>query len=122
MATILVIDDDENNRLLLATLLEYAGHTFLGAATAEAGLSAALIGKPEVIVVDLSLPDMSGPELLRRLRAEPVLEGTLLALYTATQSAGLAELIERFGISATIPKPGTPQEILATFGRLLNPA
>lgn len=121
MATILVIDDDENNRLLLATLMEYAGHTLLEASTAASGLAVALDVRPDVVVVDLSLPDMSGPELLRRLRAEPALEQTRLALYTATESAGLAELVDRFKIGGRIPKPGTPQEILAAFGRLLNP-
>ncbi len=119
MAKVLIIDDDENNRLLLATLLEYAGHTATEAACGLAGLEAAVNQLPDVVVVDLSLPDIAGAELIRRLRADPRTAHARIALYTATQLApALDEIVETYGVEGIIPKPGDPQQILAAFARL----
>jgi CheY-like chemotaxis protein len=119
VAKVLVIDDDENNRLLLATLLEHAGHTALQAESGAAGLEIALKQLPDAIVVDLSLPDVPGVEVIRRLRADTRTKNTKIALYTATQLApALEEIVQIYKLAGVIPKPGDPQEILAAFDRL----
>ncbi len=122
MAKILIVDDDENNRLLLATLLEYAGHTVLEASDGRAGVEIAASALPDVIVVDLSLPDFSGVELIRRLRAEPRTARCTIALYTATQlTPALSQLVDAYDIRGIIPKPGDPQHILEGFEQLTTP-
>jgi CheY-like chemotaxis protein len=119
VAKVLIIDDEENNRLLLAMLLEYAGHTALQADSGTSGLGAALQGSPDVIVVDLSLPDLPGVEVIRRLRTDARTQNAKIALYTATELApALTELVETYHIAEVIPKPGDPQQILAAFSRL----
>jgi CheY-like chemotaxis protein len=121
LATVLVIDDDQNNRLLLATLLEYAGHTVLEAGTGLSGLQTAVDRGPDAIVVDLSLPDIAGPELLSRLRTDPRTAMAKIALYTATQlSPAIDEVVENYNVQGIIPKPGHPQEILAAFEALFG--
>ena len=120
MATVLIIDDDQNNRSLLTTLLEYRGHAVLEAATASSGLQLAIDRQPDAIVVDLSLPDISGVELLRKLRSDERTSGARVALYTATQMpAALDEVMETYNVQTIIPKPGDPQQILAAFEALL---
>ena len=66
---ILVVDDNEVFRTLVTTVLTADGHTVVPVADAEAALDAAVARPPDVIVLDIELPGMSGLELLTRLRA-----------------------------------------------------
>ncbi len=120
MADVLIVDDEEHNRLLLATLVRAAGHVPLEASSAEVALQLAERDRPALIVVDLSLPDMSGAQLIRRLRADPKTAAAKIALYTATRmDAAIQELSEVYGLSGVIPKPGDPHDILLMLQRLL---
>ncbi len=65
---ILVIDDERAIRRYLRTSLAGHGHEVLEAGTGQAGLDAVLARKPDLIVLDLGLPDMDGVEVTRRLR------------------------------------------------------
>lgn len=121
MPNVLVVDDDANNRLLLATLLKHAGHTALEAADATAALKIAAESQPALIIVDLSLPDMPGTTLIKRLRSDPLTANTKIALYTATRlDAATQELTELYNVRAIIPKPGDPKKILKILARLLD--
>jgi CheY-like chemotaxis protein len=122
VATVLVIDDNENNRLLLATLLKYAGHAVLEADCGIAGGLLAAQEKPDLVVIDLSLPDISGLALIRNLRNDPATANLSIALYTATAiSPSLQDLIDTYDIRGVIPKPGDPQQVLDAFAKLLDP-
>ncbi len=67
-ARILVIDDEAAIRRLLKISLEADGYTYLEAATGHEGLAAASTQRPEVIILDLGLPDTDGLEVLKRVR------------------------------------------------------
>lgn len=122
MADVLIVDDDENNRLLLATLLRHAGHVPLEAAGGHEGLAIAQEKNPALIIVDLSLPDLPGAQLLRLLRADARTAGARVALYTATRSdAAVDELRDLYRVDAVIPKPGDPRQILLLLKQLLAP-
>ena len=70
MARILIVDDDESLAAVLAHYIRRAGHTPLPAPTGHAALLAAR-AHPDVILLDLGLPDISGDEVLRRLKRDP---------------------------------------------------
>ncbi len=71
MARVLVVDDDQDLLQLVVSRLRQAGHQAAGAATAAKALElVAQRGAPEVAVLDVSLPDMNGYDLLTRLRGE----------------------------------------------------
>jgi len=71
MARVLVVDDDHDLRQLIVSRLKAAGHQAAGTGTATEALElVAQRGAPEVAVLDVSLPDMDGYELLTRLRGE----------------------------------------------------
>lgn len=122
MAEVLIVDDDRSNRLLLATLLRHAGHTALEAADARAAIAIMEEKLPALVIVDLSLPGISGAQLVREIRTNPNTANVKIALYTATQvDVALEELSDIYGISAVIPKPGDPREVLSVLQELLTP-
>ncbi len=85
---LLVIDDDDALRSLLAAELGRFGHSVAAAATGEEGLRLAEEADPDVVLLDLSLPDQSGLEVLRRLRADrPALEVVVLTAHGTIDSA-----------------------------------
>lgn len=120
MALVLVADDDQNTRLLVRTVLEHAGHTVLEAKDGDEALDRAAVHELDLILLDLSMPAKSGPELLRALRAQPRSKATAVALYTATAlNPVLRDLMEIYAIRDVIPKPSEPEALLAAVERAL---
>jgi two-component system KDP operon response regulator KdpE len=68
VATILAVDDDQALLRVLRIGLSALGHDVLVASTGEQGISQAAVGAPEIIVLDLGLPDLDGMEVCRRIR------------------------------------------------------
>lgn len=120
MATILVVDDDENTRLLVRTLLAHAGHRAIETANGAEGLALAAAERPDLILLDLSMPSMSGTEFVRALRGDPQTTTIAVALYTATAiGAAVRDFMEMYQIRHTIPKPAEPREFLEAVERAL---
>jgi len=118
MALVAVVDDEPANRLLAKTVLEHAGHTVFEASTAAEAL-ALLERSPDVMLVDLSLPDLSGPELVARIRKSGA--GGALVLYTAsTVDAAMRDFMEMHGIAYAIAKPAEPHDMLKTVEAALR--
>jgi two-component system cell cycle response regulator DivK len=67
---VLIVDDDERNARLVRDVLERAGMRVLTAATAADGLILARSRRPDIVVLDLRLPDLDGTEAMRRLAAD----------------------------------------------------
>lgn len=65
---ILVVDDDESNAFVLAKLLQHCGYDAVFELSGEAALKTAAAFEPDVVFMDLAMPDMSGYELARQLR------------------------------------------------------
>ncbi len=121
MASVLVVDDDPNSRLLVRTVLSYAGHEVFEAADGAQALAAAKSDAPQLILLDLSLPGMSGAEFLRALRADPATKATVVALYTASaMNPALADFMSIYGVAGAVPKPSEPAELIAAVERLMK--
>ena len=120
MATVLVVDDSPDNRLLARTLLTHAGHRVLEASDGDAGLSLATAHAPDLVLLDLSMPARSGPELVRALRANPETRAMKVALYTAMEvTSALRDFMAMYGIPLAIPKPCEPADFLQAVERAL---
>lgn len=121
MATILIVDDEAANRLLVVTLLQYAGHRVLEASTGHEGLQAAKEHRPDLIVLDLYLRGMHGTQFVKELRADDSLKETRLALYTGTHvDAMLADFMHVHGITHVVPKPAEPEELIRVVTQALE--
>jgi len=113
MAKILVVDDDVNNRLLLRTLLESVDHVVHEAASAAEGLRVIGDAAPDLVIVDLHMPEVDGVSFIRTLRNDPDLASLEIALYTGTSpSAALEDFLDLYGVKTIIPKPCEPEELL----------
>jgi len=111
LATILIVDDEPLNRLLLATVLRPLGHDVLEAADGEAALKIVVDRAPDLVVVDLAMPGTGGAGFLKALRRDMRSETTVV-LYTATRpDAAMRDFAELFAISAILEKPSEPAEI-----------
>lgn len=107
---ILVIDDEPQIRRLLRITLESAGWTVHDAANGTTGLSEAAYLRPDCLVLDLGLPDLSGVEVLRRLREWS--QTPVLILSVRDDSADKVEALEA-GADDYVTKPFDSAELVA---------
>jgi len=115
VATVLVVDDSAESRLLVRVLLESEGHAVAEAVDGVAALTEVRASQPDLVVADLSLPELSGAELIRRLRADPSTRSVKVALYTATEvNAAIRDFMDTYGVECVISKPAEPQALLQT--------
>lgn len=81
----LIVDDNEQNAKLVRDVLEAAGMLTLSAATAADGISLALGRQPDLVLLDLRLPDLDGTEAARRLKADRRTERIPVVALTALE-------------------------------------
>ena len=120
MARILVIEDDPAILRGLADNLGCESHEVLTAADGEHGYSLARTGKPDLILLDLMLPRMSGYELCRKLRAESVT--TPIVMLTARGDEADRVVGLDLGADDYITKPFSVRELLARIRAVLRRA
>jgi len=106
---VLVVDDDARNRKLARDVLRHAGIGTLEAATGAGALALAVAHAPDVVLMDLRLPDMDGGEALRRLRADPATAAIPVVALTAV--AGAREALLAAGFAGYVEKPIDPLEL-----------
>jgi two-component system, cell cycle response regulator DivK len=105
MTTVLIVEDDERNRKLARDVLDAAGFRTLVAATGAEGITLAREHAPDVILVDLRLPDIGGDEAARTLRDDPRTTRIPVVAMSALSLEGNTEWLEGAGFAGTIEKP-----------------
>ncbi len=118
MTTILVIDDDDNLRDTVALMLEQEGYRPLLAADGKTGYERALTVKPDLILVDLRLPGMSGIEISKQLRAGHV--NTPIIVLSAVGEEVDKVLLLEIGADDYVVKPFGARELLARIRAVLR--
>ena len=102
---VLIVDDDERNAKLARDVLEQAGMRTLTAATAAAGLALAREHLPDVVLMDLRLPDLDGAEAARLLAADEQTAGTPVIALSALSAGQPCGWLLDAGFAAYIEKP-----------------
>ena len=117
---ILLIEDNEQNRYLTAFLLEQRGYRIAWASDGPAGIAMARSETPDLILLDIQLPLMSGYEVARALRALHSLRKTPIVAVTSYAMSGDRERCLAAGCDGYIEKPIDPETFVTEIERFLN--
>jgi two-component system cell cycle response regulator DivK len=121
--TVLIVEDNELNMKLFGDVLESRGYRTLRTGEGLAALELALAHRPDLILMDIQLPAISGLEVTRWIKAEPALAHIPVVAVTAFAMAGDEQRIREGGCEAYIAKPISIVGFLATIdGFLAQPA
>jgi len=116
---VLIIDDDPCDRELLAAYLEGERYEVRSAETGTLALRLAAAQPPDLILLDLHLPDMDGYKVCRLLRQKPQTRTVPVVIVTASVDLGVDRQAYAAGAQACIPKPLRQQAFLATIEAVL---
>ena len=117
---VLIADDDYDNRTIAQEVLKKAGYQTIVATNGEEALSLALHEKPDLILLDLSMPKISGWDVAKHLRADPHFKQVPIIAFTAHAMNGDAAKAMAVGCDGYLSKPCSPREIVAKVGLLLK--
>jgi two-component system cell cycle response regulator DivK len=120
--TILYIEDNEMNRKIVRDLLKRTSYQLIEAFDGEAGVAKALEARPDLILMDIQLPKISGMEATRRLRAEAATAKTPIVAITSFAMSGDDQKAKDAGATAYLAKPYSPMDLLKLIRQLLPEA
>jgi CheY-like chemotaxis protein len=120
MAKILVVDDDAISLTVALIALEQAGHEVLGAGSGAEGVEMALARAPDLVFMDVQMPNMDGVTALGRLRAEPRTATLKVVALTALAMEGDRQRLLAEGFDGYLEKPIRYKAFLATVEQMLR--
>ena len=120
MAKILYIEDIRDNITLVQKIVTSRGHEFMSAENAEAGLQMAFDLRPDLILLDLGLPDADGQTLSVWLRNDPILETVPIIVLTAWPEEVVRHTVEAYNLDGYLCKPFTLTELVQTIDQTLS--
>ncbi|HUL01805.1 MAG TPA: response regulator, partial [Gemmatimonadales bacterium] len=110
--TILYVEDNELNRKMLRHLLRNTSYRLIEAPDGETGVIMARSEHPDLILMDVQLPKISGIEATRTLRADPTTAATPIIAITSFALSGDEQRAKEAGASAYLAKPYSPFQLL----------
>lgn len=122
MATMLLIEDNAQNRYLATFLLEQRGHRVIQAENGLLGLDLAARLRPDLILLDIQLPGSDGHGVARALKSDPTLSAIPIVAVTSYAMAGDREKCLAAGAEGYIEKPIDPDSFVAEVERFLRPS
>lgn len=105
MKTILVVDDNEDSRELVKKILKKQGYEIIEAIDGEEAIAKAIAYRPDLILMDISIPKIDGYEVTRRLKARVDFKDTPIIAFTAHAMRGDQERALQAGCNGYISKP-----------------
>lgn len=119
MAAILVVEDNANNLELMRYLLNAAGHDITCAESGADGIEAAVETRPDLVILDIHLPDASGFQVLATLRKLDGVGQCPIVAVTANAMVGDRDNALAAGFDGYISKPIDPRQFATTIGAML---
>jgi len=119
--SILIVDDNPSNLKLFTFLLALPGYVVTTAANAEQAMD--VLGRlvPNLIIMDLQLPDVDGLTLTRQLKADPRMQGVPIVAVTASAMKGDEEKARAAGVDGYMSKPVEKRAFRAMVASYLEP-
>jgi two-component system cell cycle response regulator DivK len=122
MKTILIVEDNEKNMKLARDILRAKGYAVLEAVNGLDGVALALQHQPDLVLMDIQLPDINGIEAFERIRANAATAQVPVIAFTASVTTGDRSRIGDAGFDGFLGKPINLREFLDTVRRLLGEA
>ncbi|RME78966.1 MAG: response regulator [Chloroflexi bacterium] len=120
ISTILLIEDNKQNALLMRRLLEKNGHRVVHADEGQSGLGMAAAEPPDLILIDLGLPDIDGETIIGILKRIPALAETPIVAVTAWPQETAREMAQAYGCDGLILKPINTRSFTAEVEKYLR--
>ena len=117
---ILVVDDYQDAREMYAEYLQYSGFRVAEARNGNEAVDQAFALKPDLILMDLSLPGMDGWEATRRLKAHETTRHIPIVALTGHALAGASDGAKKAGCDSFVTKPCLPDDLVVEVRRMLN--
>ena len=118
--TIMVVDDDDDLRTMVEGLLRRAGYAVVGASTGQEAYPMALETLPDLIMMDIGMPEMDGLTTLWKMRKHDELATVPVIILTAYDSYDLRGEAVSTGCQGYLTKPFEPVELKALVNKLLS--
>ena len=119
---ILIIDDDTDTVRLVGLMLQHQGYAISTASSGEEGIAKAGQVQPDVILLDVMMPEMDGFEVTRRLKADPLTRTTPILMFTARSLLNDRVAAFELGVDDYLTKPTNPTDLQAHVRQLLERA
>jgi CheY-like chemotaxis protein len=120
VAKILYIEDIQDNITLVEKIVESRGHEFLVAKSAETGLELAITSQPDLILLDLGLPDADGQTLSVWLKGNPVLSSTPIIVLTAWPEEVVRQTVKAYNLNGYLCKPFSLADLVKIIDSVLS--
>ena len=117
---ILVVDEYQDAREMYAEYLQFSGFRVAEARNGNEALEQAFALKPDLILMDLSLPGMDGWEATRQLKADERTQNIPVVALTGHALAGASDGARRAGCDSFVTKPCLPDDLVVEVRRMLN--
>ena len=118
--TILIIEDNEQNMYMLSYLLEQSNYTIIKAYNGKDGLKLAHENHPEIILIDIQLPDMDGYEICNKLSYNGLPKSTVIIAVTSYAMGGDKEKAIEAGADGYLEKPINPDTFVKQMESIVN--
>jgi two-component system cell cycle response regulator DivK len=120
MSLVLIVEDNEKNMKLARDILQAKGYQTVEAETGEEGVKLAKERKPDLVLMDIQLPGISGIEAFRQIREEAATAKIPVVALTASVTPTDRSQISAAGFDAFISKPISLKEFVETVKRLIE--
>ena len=120
--TVLLVEDNEDNRIIYATALRFAGYNVLEAITGTEGVYQTRTHLPDLVLMDISVPELDGWEATSILKADPSTKHIPIIAVTAHALPGDRERSFQVGCDGYLAKPIPPAALLAEVDRRFSRA
>jgi two-component system cell cycle response regulator DivK len=122
MSLVLIVEDNEKNMKLARDVLQAKGYQTVEAVTGEEGVKLAKERKPDLVLMDIQLPGISGIEAFKQIRADARTKAIPVIALTASVTPTDRTAISAAGFDAFLGKPINLKEFIDTVKRLLESA
>ena len=118
--TILLVDDNDDNRIIYRTILAHAGYRVLECADGKSAIECVRADRPDLVLMDISLPDLDGWEATRILKSDPRTSGIPILALTARAMPEDRVRGQTAGFERYLIKPIEPRQVLEEVKRILG--